>query len=147
MRTATATRIGIGSRVRVTGDTMSLLHSITGETGTVIGRSAPGSITFDVERDMGGSRYVHVNDLENITAKKSNKSLAGTVLQKMKRGQNSDVLLHLIKKGNISQLEADSLYRVKRLASRIGELKKQVGIRVEIRHDLTGKRYARYFLA
>jgi hypothetical protein len=58
------------------------------------------------------------------------------------------VLDHVIRKGSISQLEADSLYRVKRLTSRVTELKaKGVSLIAEIRHDNTGKRYARYFIA
>jgi hypothetical protein len=62
--------------------------------------------------------------------------------------QCRDVLNHIIMKGSISQLEADSLYRVKRLTSRIHELKKAgLNIIAEMRKDNTGKRYARYFIA
>lgn len=58
------------------------------------------------------------------------------------------VLNHIIMKGSLSQLEADELYRVKRLTSRITELK-QLGVAIiaEMRVDNTGKRYARYFIA
>ena len=62
--------------------------------------------------------------------------------------QMHPVLNHIIMKGSISQLEADELYRVKRLTSRITELKKLgVNIVAEMRRDNTGKRYARYFIA
>jgi hypothetical protein len=62
--------------------------------------------------------------------------------------QCRDVLHHIIQKGSISQLEADSLYRVKRLTSRIHELKKLgVNLLGEFRKDLTGKRYVRYYIA
>jgi hypothetical protein len=58
------------------------------------------------------------------------------------------ILNHLIMKGSISPLEADSLYRVKRLTSRIHDLKKLgVNITGEFRRDLTGKRYVRYYIA
>lgn len=62
--------------------------------------------------------------------------------------QMKAVLNHIIMKGSISQLEADELYRVKRLTSRVTELKKLgVSIVAEMRRDNTGKRYARYFIA
>jgi hypothetical protein len=49
----------------------------------------------------------------------------------------------------LSQLEAQHLYGIERLASRIDELKNHQGydiVRV-MKQDNTGKRYARYFLA
>jgi hypothetical protein len=62
--------------------------------------------------------------------------------------QMHPILNHLIMKGSISPLEADSLYRVKRLTSRIHDLKKLgVNITGEFRRDLTGKRYVRYYIA
>ncbi|OQW34842.1 MAG: hypothetical protein A4E20_01310 [Nitrospira sp. SG-bin2] len=62
--------------------------------------------------------------------------------------QNRAVLNHIIMKGSISPLEADSLYRVKRLTSRIHELKKMgANIVGEFRKDNTGKRYVRYYIA
>jgi hypothetical protein len=62
--------------------------------------------------------------------------------------QQRIVLNHILVKGSISPLEADSLYRVKRLTSRITELKEAgVNIVAEMRTDNTGKRYARYSIA
>lgn len=62
-------------------------------------------------------------------------------------GQTIQIVDHMIMRGSISQLEADSLYRVKRLASRINDLKRYgLDIHVEIKRDLTGKKYARYSL-
>lgn len=61
--------------------------------------------------------------------------------------QKGRVLNHLLNVGSLSQLEADELYRVKRLTSRITELKQHgVGIKVERKHDHTGKLYVRYTL-
>jgi len=63
--------------------------------------------------------------------------------------QASIVLAHLETKPDegLSPVEAVSLYRIQRLAARIFDLK-QSGhpIRMELRKDLTGKTYARYFL-
>lgn len=63
------------------------------------------------------------------------------------------VITHLIAKGSISPLEANKLYGVERLTSRIHEIKRKsetinmpVTIKVEMRSDLPGKRYARYYL-
>lgn len=55
---------------------------------------------------------------------------------------------HLCERGSISQLEAEALYRIKRVASRIDELRK-IGLKItsEFKKDLTGKRYVRYHLA
>lgn len=64
------------------------------------------------------------------------------------KSQIMKIVDHLVMRGSISQLEADALYRVKRLASRIHDLHlKGIQTHVEIRTDLTGKRYAKYALA
>ncbi len=64
-----------------------------------------------------------------------------------KTNQMHPVLNHIIMKGSISQLEADEMYRVKRLTSRVHELKK-LGVNIvgEMRKDNTGKRYVRYYI-
>lgn len=63
------------------------------------------------------------------------------------------VLNHLVMKGSISPLEASKLYGVERLTSRIHDIKRQsdivgtpIRITKEMRSDLPGKRYARYYL-
>jgi polyhydroxyalkanoate synthesis regulator phasin len=63
-------------------------------------------------------------------------------------GQLSKIAGHLVMKGSISQMEAEGLYGVRRLTSRINELKKNEGVQIktEIRKALNGQRYARYFL-
>ncbi|MGL5934578.1 MAG: helix-turn-helix domain-containing protein [Cetobacterium sp.] len=62
--------------------------------------------------------------------------------------QCRDVLNHIIMKGSISPLEADSIYRVKRLTSRVHDLKKMgVAIVSDLRKDITNKKYARYYIA
>ncbi|MGL5935052.1 MAG: helix-turn-helix domain-containing protein [Cetobacterium sp.] len=62
--------------------------------------------------------------------------------------QCRDVLNHIIMKGSISPLEADAIYRVKRLTSRVHDLKKMgVALVAELRKDITGKKYARYYIA
>lgn len=76
----------------------------------------------------------------------------GSVMNFIKRTVTSPQLrqigTHLCERGSISQLEAEALYRVKRLASRIHELGRiGVNIRKEFKNDLTGKRYVRYHLA
>lgn len=61
--------------------------------------------------------------------------------------QNGKVLLHLLKNGSITQVEAHELYRVYRLASRINDLK-NLGITVmkNSKIDNTGVRYVEYTL-
>ena len=46
---------------------------------------------------------------------------------------------------SITQVEAESVYKIRRLASRIDELKKEGwNIKSEIKRDMMGQRYARY---
>lgn len=72
---------------------------------------------------------------------------ASNLLHALPNNQKGMVLNHLLNVGSLSQLEADELYRVKRLTSRITELKQHgVNIRVERKHDHTGKLYVRYSL-
>jgi len=61
--------------------------------------------------------------------------------------QNGKILLHLLRNGSITQLEAHELYRVYRLASRINDLK-NLGVSVLKNHkiDNTGVRYVEYSL-
>ena len=62
--------------------------------------------------------------------------------------QCNPILNHIIMKGSISPLEADSLYRVKRLTSRVYDLKRLgVNLIAEMRKDATGKKYCRYYIA
>jgi len=62
--------------------------------------------------------------------------------------QQHSVLNHILMKGSISQLEAHELYKVRRLTSRIDELKKRgVALVAEMRKDLVGDKYARYYIA
>lgn len=58
------------------------------------------------------------------------------------------VLLHLVQRDHITQVEAHELYRVYRLASRINDLK-NLGIQIVKTRvkDLTGRLYVRYSLA
>ena len=61
--------------------------------------------------------------------------------------QRSLVMGHLQKKGNITSLEAMSLYRIFRLAARIHELRGDgIKIHTKWKKDLTGKKYAQYWL-
>lgn len=61
--------------------------------------------------------------------------------------QNGKLLIHLLRHGNISQLEALELYRIHRLASRIKDLKnKGVSVVHKTLFDPTGVRYVRYAL-
>lgn len=78
----------------------------------------------------------------------SMKSFAGALLHQIgTTSQQGKVLLHLIKRGTITQVEAHELYRVYRLASRINDLK-NLGIFLYARSktDLTGTRYVEYAL-
>ena len=88
-------------------------------------------------------------EINHYTPSMFNVTRASVVVAELSpTNQCRDILNHIIMKGSISQLEADSLYRVKRLTSRIHELKKWgVNIIAEMRKDITGKRYARYFIA
>lgn len=62
--------------------------------------------------------------------------------------QIHSVLLHMLRKATITQVEAHELYRVYRLASRINDLK-NLGVEIVATPvlDLTGRRYVRYSLA
>ena len=54
---------------------------------------------------------------------------------------------HLLKQGSISQSEAMTVYGIKRLASRIHDLRKKgLAITSELRRDPIGTQYSRYFL-
>jgi hypothetical protein len=55
---------------------------------------------------------------------------------------------HLESIGSISNLEAQSLYRVRSLPRRIRDLEERRGLQIkrEWRKDLTGERYMRYHL-
>ena len=61
--------------------------------------------------------------------------------------QNGKVLLHLLRTGKITQVEAHELYRVYRLASRMTDLK-NLGVTVmkNYKIDNTGVRYVEYSL-
>lgn len=76
-------------------------------------------------------------------------SVPQLVLEKLTEAtQNYDVLLHLMQKPTITQVEAHELYRVYRLASRINDLKNLGVLIVSTRVvDLTGRNYTRYSLA
>ncbi len=78
----------------------------------------------------------------------SPRSVAGSILHTIGViSQNGKVLLHLLKRGSITQVEAHELYRVYRLASRINDLKNLgVTITKNDRRDLTGTRYVEYSL-
>jgi hypothetical protein len=90
-----------------------------------------------------------VSTAENVSLSVFNIRRASHILSTLSpTNQLKVVLNHIIMKGSISQLEADELYRVKRLTSRITELKGLgVAVVAEMRRDNTGKRYARYFIA
>jgi len=62
------------------------------------------------------------------------------------KSQEGRVLLHLIRVGSITQLQALELYRVHRLASRISNLKLKHGVNItsNSRLDATGVRYVEY---
>lgn len=63
------------------------------------------------------------------------------------KSQNGKLLIHLLRHGDISQLEAWELYRIHRLASRINDLKNQgVTVQRTRRSDPTGVPYVRYAL-
>lgn len=82
------------------------------------------------------------------SAEVSPRSFAGAVLHAIgTTSQNGKVLLHLIKRGSITQVEAHELYRVYRLASRINDLK-NLGVTLvkNTKVDLTGTRYVEYSL-
>jgi hypothetical protein len=57
------------------------------------------------------------------------------------------ILEHLMSKGSITQVEAEAVYKIRRLASRIHELSRfGWNIGRELKSDAMGQRYARYFL-
>lgn len=61
--------------------------------------------------------------------------------------QNFMILNHLYTKGSITQVEAEAVYKIRRLASRISEIKND-GFQINnlLKHDMMGQRYARYSL-
>ena len=71
--------------------------------------------------------------------KKSNPYTPGT--------QNYMILNHLRTKGSITQVEAEAVYKIRRLSSRISEIKADgFNINSMLKHDMMGQRYARYGL-
>ena len=62
-------------------------------------------------------------------------------------GQAGIVLEHLFAKGSISQVEAAEVYKIRRLASRIFELR-EAGWNIESqsKKDMAGQRYVRYYI-
>jgi hypothetical protein len=64
------------------------------------------------------------------------------------KSQNGRLLNHLLRVGSITQLEANELYRIHRLASRINDLK-NLGVSIYALPliDPTGVKYVRYQLA
>ena len=61
--------------------------------------------------------------------------------------QAERVLRHLEIEGSISGVEAASIHKVRHLPRRIADLKEAgYPIRKEMRKDVIGQRYARYFL-
>lgn len=79
----------------------------------------------------------------------SARSKAGFVMHAINpKSQEGEVLLHLIRVGHITQLQALELYRVHRLASRISALKLKYGVDIQSnrRLDATGTRYNEYSL-
>jgi len=78
----------------------------------------------------------------------SPRTLASAIMPAINpKSQKGKVLLHILKRGAITQVEAHELYRVYRLASRINDLK-NLGVFVSAnqRRDLTGTRYVEYSL-
>jgi hypothetical protein len=60
----------------------------------------------------------------------------------------TSILRHLQSEGSISNVEAQAIYRCRALPRRISDLK-EAGIEISraMKKDVTGQRYARYFLA
>ena len=57
------------------------------------------------------------------------------------------ILDHLLKKGSITNVEAQALYRCRALPRRIADLKADgIPIKTILKKDATGQRYARYVL-
>ena len=61
--------------------------------------------------------------------------------------QVEKIRAHLVMHGSITSVEAEAIYRCRRLASRIDELRK-AGMKIAsvTRRDPTGQRYVRYVL-
>lgn len=60
---------------------------------------------------------------------------------------NTLVLLHLLDKGSITNVEAQAVYRCRSLSRRIADLKQEGWpIKTTLKKDQTGQRYARYSL-
>ena len=54
---------------------------------------------------------------------------------------------HLLKRGSISQVEAEAVYKIRRLASRIFDLRCDgYSVGTLMKKDAMGQKYARYFL-
>lgn len=82
--------------------------------------------------------------LEVISAR----SVAGHICRTLNpEAQTGKLLIHLLRYGAITQLEANELYRIHRLASRINDLK-NLGVTIQrsTLTDPTGVRYVRYAL-
>lgn len=55
---------------------------------------------------------------------------------------------HLKASGSISNVEAQAIYRCRALPRRISDIEQKLGVRItrEMKSDVTGQRYVRYYL-
>lgn len=63
--------------------------------------------------------------------------------------QKNVILEHLRIRGSISQVEAQEVYKIRRLAARISEMKNEspyYPIKSVLKKDLANQRYAKYYL-
>jgi hypothetical protein len=61
-------------------------------------------------------------------------------------GTQKYVILEHLKIRGISQVEAQEVYKIRRLAARISEMKNDYPIKSVLKKDLTNQRYAKYYL-
>jgi hypothetical protein len=62
-------------------------------------------------------------------------------------GQKHTIFEHLKIRGSISQVEAQEVYRIRRLAARISEMKSDgYPIMTVMKKDLSNQKYAKYYL-
>jgi hypothetical protein len=133
--------ITIGSRVKVVDDMFIDVignHNKTGKLGTVVENDGTELMPIWVQLDGDPKGDTSCFDLDELELAENYPSAPATLV----------ILQHLQKVGNISGIEASSLYKCRALPRRIKDLK-DLGwpITSSMRKDATGQRYVRYELA
>jgi hypothetical protein len=132
--------ISVGDRVIVVEDLFCDVigdHKRTGQLGTVVSYDGTDLMPYWVQLDSDDKGDLSCFDADELELAENYPTAPATLV----------ILQHLQKVGNISGIEAASLYKTRALPRRIKDLK-ELGwpITSTIKKDATGQRYVRYEL-